>query len=307
MRNVIVACVITIAPLASPAAVHADVVTDWNAVAAQAIGVAGARQGPAGNIDVAMVQLAIHDAIQAFQHRFETYSLRIANATGSPVAAAATAARDVLVGVGLTTTPSGTVDSLYMAYLASHSLIGDPGIFVGQQAATNILNLRAFNDGRPPSNAEQFFGGTAPGDWRPTSLIPGTTNPMRFWAFWRPLTAIRLGDSDGNSKTSGDPAWQSLIATPNYPDYTSGANNLSGAVTTMLANFFGTDTFTFSITSVVAGLTQNPRTYAHFSDAADDVVDARVFEGSTSGLPTGWRADRGRTSPTGRLPASCDR
>ena len=80
------------------------------------------------------------------------------------------------------------------------------------------------------------------------SLIASWDSKVYF-NLWRPLTAIRLGDSDGNDRTVGDAAWTSFIATPNYPDYTSGANNLSGSATTMLANFFGRDRFTFTMTS----------------------------------------------------------
>ena len=101
----------------------------------------------------------------------------------------------------------------------------------------------------------------------------------RHWNFWRPITAIHEGDNDGNAKTEGDPDWQSLITTPSYPDYTSGANNNSGAVTTMLANFFGTDEMTFSMTSNTPQVVQKTRTYTRFSDAAADVVDARVYLG----------------------------
>jgi hypothetical protein len=43
------------------------------------------------------IHAAMHDAIQAFEHRFETYGPPIEGATGSPVDAAATAAHDVLV------------------------------------------------------------------------------------------------------------------------------------------------------------------------------------------------------------------
>ena len=60
-----------------------------------------------------------------------------------------------------------------------------------------------------------------------------------FWNFWRPETAIELGDDDGNPGTQGDPDWQPLVTSPNYPDYPSGENNLGGAATTTLANFFG--------------------------------------------------------------------
>jgi hypothetical protein len=56
-----------------------------------------ARFGLSSILDLAMVHLAMHDAIQAYDHRFEPYAGTISNATGSPVAAAAAAAHDVLV------------------------------------------------------------------------------------------------------------------------------------------------------------------------------------------------------------------
>ena len=39
--------------------------------------------------------------------------------------------------------------------------------------------------------------------------------------FWRPVTAIRAGDTDGNDATVADPTWSSLLNTPAIPDYTS--------------------------------------------------------------------------------------
>ena len=97
--------------------------------------------------------------------------------------------------------------------------------------------------------------------------------------FWRPITAIQEGENDGNPATVGNPNWQPLINTPNYPDYTSGANNVTGACTRMLELFFGTDNVTFTVTSGVALASPNTRTYNRFSDAADDVVDARIYLG----------------------------
>jgi hypothetical protein len=101
----------------------------------------------------------------------------------------------------------------------------------------------------------------------------------KYYNFWRPVTAIQEGDNDGNPKTAGDPAWLPLFATPPYPEYTSGANSLSGSVTRMLEKFFGTDEVTFSITSNFPLAIQKTRTYSRFSDAAQDVVDARVLLG----------------------------
>ena len=40
--------------------------------------------------------------------------------------------------------------------------------------------------------------------------------------FWRPITAIRNGEMDGNAATAPDPSWESLITTPNHPEYPCG-------------------------------------------------------------------------------------
>jgi hypothetical protein len=101
----------------------------------------------------------------------------------------------------------------------------------------------------------------------------------RFFNFWRPLTAIREAADDGNPRTAADPSWEPLINTPPYPDHTSGANNLTAAMTRILRRFFGTDKMTFAITSNFALASPNMRTYARFSDVADDMVEARIFEG----------------------------
>jgi hypothetical protein len=101
----------------------------------------------------------------------------------------------------------------------------------------------------------------------------------RHYVFWRPITGIQEGDSDGSPQTSGDPEWQPFINTPNYPDYTSGANSVTGAVTCMLALFFRTNEMIFSMTTTNRIAIQQTRTYSHFSDAAEDVVNARVYEG----------------------------
>ena len=97
--------------------------------------------------------------------------------------------------------------------------------------------------------------------------------------FWRPITAIREGDNDGNSRTIGDPTWEPLINTPNYPDHTSGANNVTGAMTRTLSLFFGTDEFTFGVSSAFPRVIQKNRQYQHFSDMAQDVVNVRIYEG----------------------------
>ena len=124
----------------------------------------------------------------------------------------------------------------------------------------------------------------------------------KHWNFWRPITAIREGENDGNRRTAGDPTWVPLIATPPYPEYTSGANNLTGAMTRTLELFFG-DKLTFTVTSTPVN---KSITYHRFSDMADDVVDAPHLSGNP--LPRrgrSSRAGRGRAPPTGLSATSC--
>ena len=166
IRILTILIALALVALAAPKVARADVVVDWNSIALQTIFAAvPPRPGPTGILDVAMVHAAVHDAIQAFEGRFESYTIPIANASGSPVAAAAQAAHDVLVARFPLQT--GTLDTLLTNYLAGLGLLGNPGLVTGQQAAVNILNLRT-GDGSFPPNPEIFTGGTGPGEWRPT-------------------------------------------------------------------------------------------------------------------------------------------
>jgi hypothetical protein len=109
--------------------------------------------------------------------------------------------------------------------------------------------------------------------------------------FWRPIAAIREGHLDGNDATVGDPAWTPFISsahfpagsqTPPYPDYTSGANGLTGAIVTTLQLFFRTNELNFEVykaTPAAVPVCTNPRLYQRLSDAAEEVVDARVLLG----------------------------
>jgi hypothetical protein len=366
---------------------HADAVTDWNEIAVAAA-VTG-RPGPPGIVDIALVQVAVHDAVQAIEGRYEPYFAEVANARGRRSAAVAAAAHGVLAGIY--PTQAGALESTYVQYLAAHGLTGDPGIGVGEQVAVAVLPLRRADPNPLPP---PFIGGTEPGRWRPTESFLGNppappsfspmaapwmgsfdpftlTSPRRFraapppemdsarytrdfnevkamgslnstargaeqtdiayfysenflaqwnralraiavqklrrpgdsarlfalanmagadaiitswdskvhYVFWRPLTAIREAAMDDNPDTEPDPAWQPLINNPNYPDYTSGANNITGAMMRTLALYFGTDRVTFEVTSNAPLAVKKARVYRRFSAAADDVVNARIWLG----------------------------
>ena len=370
--------------LTAPASARADAVGDWNAIAVQATLTAG-RPNPTINLDVAMVQAAVYDAVQAIEKKYEPYYVEIPGATGSPVAATAKAAHDVLVN--RFPAQAASLDMTYQQYLTNNGLSeSDLGVAVGAKAAAGIIALRTCDGSFPNPAPSPFVGGTDPGVWRPTpptftpmvtpwlgnvtpftltrpsqfrappplvltsreyardynevkalgslnnsSRTPEQTDIAYFWGgntqvlwnqvlrdiaaahvdniaesarlfalvdmamadaqitswnsknyyvFWRPITAIQFGDTDGNPRTAGDSTWLPLIATPAYPDYTSGANNNSGAATQALALFFGRDRMTFSATTTNVGPTiQDTRTYHRFSEARQEVVNARIYLG----------------------------
>jgi len=367
----------------------ADAIADWNAITEQAVKTAH-HAPPVAALDFAIVHLAIYDAVESIDRRYDPYHTLVPGATGSLSAAAARAGHDVLVG--LFPGQSTTLDAEYLNFLAANGIDPlDPGTAVGAQVASAMLALRS-NDGRFPLNPPPFLGNTAIGQWRPTpSLLPGpppsfapgltpwvasvtpftmkdnsqfrvdpppdltsdewaadynevqsvgslfstTRTPEQteigyFWAdsgpvlwqnalrfisrtylsdtgdaarmyalaeasladgqiacweskyfynFWRPITAIRLGDQDGNPQTLVDPNWQPLINTPNFPEYPSGHASTSGAITRVLELFFGTDVLTFQMTTTNPNALQKTRTFTSFSEAEDQVIDARVYVG----------------------------
>jgi hypothetical protein len=371
---------------------RSDAVLDWNAIAVNTISTASPpRPGPVGFLDLAIVQAAVYDAVQAIDRKFKPYHVQIPGASGSPEAAAAKAAHDVLVQIF--PAQAASLDTAYRDYLASKGLAEEnPGVAVGQAGAAGILALRT-NDGRVPNPLPPpFTGDTATGVWRPTTSSqpgpPPSGSPMatpwlgavpcftlqsgdqfrakppppltsqryttdynevkalggysnsartpeqtqlayfyagnnfilwhrtlrdvaaahvknigesarllalanlaiadavitawdskRHYVLWRPITAIQEGDNDENAATAGDPSWQPLLNTPPYPEYTSGANNVTGALTRSLALFFGKDEVTFTVTSEYPQAVQKTHTYGRFSDMASDMVDVRIYQG----------------------------
>jgi membrane-associated phospholipid phosphatase len=96
------------------------------------------------------------------------------------------------------------------------------------------------------------------------------------YVFWRPVTAIPLADTDGNPATSPDPSWMPLFATPNHPEYPSGHSTVSGAAAVVLASFFGEKKHFTMDNDLLIGVT---RSYGSFSEALDEVRNARIFAG----------------------------
>lgn len=96
--------------------------------------------------------------------------------------------------------------------------------------------------------------------------------------FWRPATAIRNGDRDGNDATERDASWAPLIDAPMHPEYPSAHSVLAAAVGTVLKADLGRKPVPqLSTTSPTApGVT---RRWSRIEDFMQEVADARVWEG----------------------------
>jgi hypothetical protein len=383
--------------MAMPAA--ADVIADWNICAPGIIGAGRSAimfgAGPATQLDLAVVHLAMHDAIQAYDRRYESYAGAIAAGNGSAIAAAARAAHSVL----LTQFPAqqAAIDTCYATSMTGVVLTPDQladSDAVGNMAASNVLMARSGDGSFPTGPITPFPGADGPGQWRASGAsmvapwlaevrpfaidsvqgcqaepLPAMTsgeyadnynevkavgsvnsttrtpeqghigrtysgnffgqfnrlmrelaaayhggadlaslgNRARLFAlantatadavicawhakkafnFWRPMPAIRAGSTDGNSQTDEDTGWTSYMAAPNYPDYTSGGNNVGGAMTRMLALFFGSDRLDapFRIYWLGGAVPLQPgdadhREYTRFSAIAKEIIDARIYLG----------------------------
>jgi PAP2 superfamily len=104
--------------------------------------------------------------------------------------------------------------------------------------------------------------------------------------YWRPITAIRLADSDGNPNTRGDTGWTPLLETPAVPDYVSGHSTQGGAAAEIMKLFFGTDSIAFSTCSTTMPASRNcdeasqvQRSFSSFSEAAEENALSRILVG----------------------------
>ena len=93
--------------------------------------------------------------------------------------------------------------------------------------------------------------------------------------FWRPVTAIRQGDTDDNDRTEADPVWEPLSITPNFPEYASGHTCATAAVAHTIENYFDRQV-PIPARNVVTG---EERVYQRADDVVDEVVEARMLLG----------------------------
>jgi hypothetical protein len=98
-----------------------------------------------------------------------------------------------------------------------------------------------------------------------------------FYNFWRPITAIRAGDGDGNPNTAGDPTWTPIVGTPNHPEYPAAHGCVSTAAAQALVKLFPGGAVSFTMDSTVADTIVHH--YTSFSAAGDEAGIARIYGG----------------------------
>ena len=117
----------------------------------------------------------------------------------------------------------------------------------------------------------------------------GCWNDKYYYQSWRPITAIREADTDGNPATEADPTWLPLfdpttqtctplapLVTPAFPEHPSGHCSATSAYVHTLQNFFGTDKIAVTVHS---NKSCTDRSFERFSDILNEVIDARVWAG----------------------------
>jgi VCPO second helical-bundle domain len=120
----------------------------------------------------------------------------------------------------------------------------------------------------------------------------------RYFAFWRPVTAIRKAGTDGNPETSPDPTWLPLRPTPALPDYPSTHSLLGGAAAEILRRFTGEDHFRFCMTSTTSVPASTERCWESFTEAELENANSRVVVGfhfrfaCTTGVEVGRKVGR---------------
>jgi membrane-associated phospholipid phosphatase len=97
------------------------------------------------------------------------------------------------------------------------------------------------------------------------------------YQLWRPVTAIRLADTDGNAQTVADPNWLPLAGnTPADPSYPGAHSTISAASADVLTSLYG-DKQRFSVTS--SALPGVARSFASFKAAATEAGLSRIYAG----------------------------
>lgn len=97
------------------------------------------------------------------------------------------------------------------------------------------------------------------------------------YSAWRPYTAIRAGDTDGNPDTVADPNWTPLVSTPNHPEYPANHSCVSTSFAMTVENLLGAARFSLTVPGIPAS--SELRHYTSSTQLITEIADARVWGG----------------------------
>lgn len=110
-----------------------------------------------------------------------------------------------------------------------------------------------------------------------SDALVASFNNKYTYNLWRPETAIRAADTDGNKKTEPNVAFKPYILTPCFPSYPSNHASGTSSGTEILRRLYGADGHSIDLSNpAVPGLSFH---YSGFREIANDVDDARVYGG----------------------------
>jgi hypothetical protein len=140
-------------------------------------------------------------------------------------------------------------------------------------------------------------------DLSAADAIINAWNDKYHYRFWRPITAIRQGDTDGRADTVAEATWTPLfsagfptspplpadplpvggvggpLGTPPYPEHPSGATAYGSASMAALASFFGSDVMSTGFFLTSGRYPGEQRLFSRFSDVTNEIVEARIWAG----------------------------
>ncbi len=193
--------------------------------------------------------------------------------------------------VSATRTADQTEIGLFWAYDGANQIGVPPRLY------NQIVRTIAENQGNTPRDNARLF---ALVNIAMADAGIAAWNDKYIYDFWRPILAIRDGDSDGNDDTVGDPAWKPLGApksnviaaenfTPPFPAYASGHSTFGAAALHMCNRFYGTDDIPFMFVSdELNGVTTDnqgnvrpfsPRSFNTLSEAIEENAQSRIYLG----------------------------
>lgn len=144
-----------------------------------------------------------------------------------------------------------------------------PNIYYG------VVRSVALQPGRDVAHNARLFAAVAQAM---DDAMIGVFDAKYHYGFWRPVTAIRNGDTDGNDATARDAAWASLIDAPMHPEYPSGHSILAATVATVLKAEIGSGPMPVLATSspTAKGAT---RRWNDLDEFVREVSNARIWGG----------------------------